>query len=61
MTATLRGRRVLAALAATSAVSAGVVGLTAPAQAAACSDVELIFDGKVRASAEALWKRWRPR
>ena len=42
MTAVSRGRRVLAALAATSAVAAGVVGLAGPAQAA-CSDVELIF------------------
>ena len=44
MTTTSRGRRVLAAFAATSAVAAGIVGFTAPAaQAAPCSDVELIF------------------
>lgn len=24
-------------------------------------DVELVFDGKTRATAAALWKRWRPR
>ena len=43
MTAVSRGRRAFAALAATSAVAAGVVGLSSPAQAAACPDVELVF------------------
>ena len=30
-------------------------------EGAITADVELIFDGKVRATATALWKRWRPR
>jgi acyl-coenzyme A thioesterase PaaI-like protein len=43
----------------------GEVGLTARVSAATEAemrcDVELVWDGKVRATASALWKRWRPR
>jgi acyl-coenzyme A thioesterase PaaI-like protein len=37
----------------------GVV--TAAGESQMSVDVELVFDGKVRATASALWKRWRPR
>lgn len=35
--------------------------ITAAAESQITAEVELIWDGKVRASADALWKRWRPR
>jgi acyl-coenzyme A thioesterase PaaI-like protein len=35
--------------------------VTAASEAQMTCDVELVFDGKTRATAQALWKRWRPR
>jgi acyl-coenzyme A thioesterase PaaI-like protein len=35
--------------------------ITAAAEAQMTAEVELIWDGKTRAAATALWKRWRPR
>src|SRR5690349_11247559 len=35
--------------------------ITAASEAEMRCDVELIFEGKTRATAQALWKRWRPR
>lgn len=35
--------------------------LTAVSEAEMICAVELVFDGKQRAAAEATWKRWRPR
>lgn len=35
--------------------------ITAAGEAEMRAEVELVHDGKVRARADALWKRWRPR
>ena len=35
--------------------------VTAASEAEMTVDVELVFDGRTRATARALWKRWRPR
>jgi acyl-coenzyme A thioesterase PaaI-like protein len=35
--------------------------VTAATEAEIRCDVELIFEGKTRATAQTLWKRWRPR
>ncbi|MFI5953311.1 PaaI family thioesterase [Cryptosporangium sp. NPDC051539] len=35
--------------------------VTSAAEAEMTAEVELVWDGKIRATATAVWKRWRPR